>query len=89
MTTGLPSPIVAVMEPAPQSASLTLGRRITIQRQAACLTQRQLADAIGVTQSAVAKWEADDSVPALRHRQALCATLNVSLGILFPAEAAW
>lgn len=61
----------------------TLGQRIAVQRRALFLTQTALADQLGVTQSAVARWETDDSVPALRHRRRLAEALSISPSLLF------
>lgn len=68
------------MEPDQRSP---LATRITSQRRAVFLTQEALAKAIGVTQSAVARWETGESEPALRHRRKLAETLMISPAILF------
>lgn len=41
------------------------------------LTQTQLAERVGVTQSAVGQWERDETIPALRVRQTLAGALGV------------
>lgn len=61
----------------------SLGRRIALQRRGLFLTQRQLADLLGVTQSAVARWESGECEPALRHRRKIAAALEISPAILF------
>ena len=66
----------------------TVGKRIRLQRRVRCLTQQQLAESIGVTQSAVARWEADEAEPALRHRKQLAEILDVSISVLFDEVAA-
>lgn len=43
------------------------------------LTQEQLAEKIGVTRQAIAKWEAGDTVPDLDKRKALAEIFGVSL----------
>lgn len=61
----------------------TTGKRIRLQRRVRCLTQAELAAAVGVTQSAVARWEQDQAIPALRHRQLLAHVLQVAPVVLF------
>jgi len=70
------------------AATLTIGSLINRQRQVLCITQRDLAEKVGVTQAAVAKWETGVSVPALRHRKQLAEALGVHLSFLFPTEQA-
>lgn len=65
-----------------------LGKRIAQQRRAVFLTQEQLAERVGVTQSAVARWESGDSEPALRHRMRLCEALLIAPHVLFDEAAA-
>ena len=43
------------------------------------MTQEELAEKIGVTRQAVAKWEAGDSVPDLEKSRLLAECLDVSL----------
>lgn len=64
-----------------------LAVRIARQRRALFLTQEALAAAIGVTQSAVARWETGDVEPALRHRRALAEALMISPSILFAEDS--
>lgn len=59
------------------------GNRIREARLAAGLTQVQLAEAIGSTQQAVAKWEAGRGVPRDGFRWKLCDTLGCTLDDLF------
>lgn len=42
----------------------TRGRRLAFARKKLDLTQTQLANAVGVTQSAISRYEADDDLPA-------------------------
>lgn len=69
--------------PSESDSTNTTGKRIRLQRRVRCLTQAQLADAVGVTQSAVARWEQDQAVPALRHRRLLAEVLEVAPAALF------
>lgn len=73
------------MEPDQQSP---LGQRIAHQRRAVCLTQEQLAQRLGLTQGAIARWESGDTVPALRHRMRLAQELMISPLVLFAEEVA-
>jgi transcriptional regulator with XRE-family HTH domain len=71
-----------------QELASPLGQRIARQRRACFLTQEALAAKLGVTQSAVARWETGDSTPALRHRRALAEALVIAPSILFVEDAA-
>lgn len=69
----------------------SIGRRMAAQRRALFLTQRQLADRISeqgtpVTQSAIARWETGECIPALRNRRAIAAALVITPEILFADE---
>ena len=50
------------------------------------MTQEELAEKIGVTRQAVAKWEAGDSVPDLEKSRQLAECLDVSLDELVNSE---
>ena len=50
------------------------------------MTQEALAEKVGVTRQAIAKWEAGDSVPDLQTGQKLAEVLNVSLDELVSFE---
>lgn len=52
------------------------------------LTQQQLADQLGIHQTAVARWETGETEPALRHRMALAQALIISPHILFAEDSA-
>lgn len=57
----------------------TLGKRLTFARKKRDMTQTQLADAVGVTQSAISRYETDQDLPAG----------NVLLKILEVLEIRW
>jgi len=61
----------------------TLGQRIRARRRSLFLTQQQLAKSIEVSQSAVAQWENDVTVPALRQRAKLAGALATYPHVLF------
>lgn len=62
------------------------GKNLIQLRKMHQLTQEALAEQIGVTRQAIAKWEAGDSVPDLRTGQKLAEVLNVSLDELVSFE---
>ena len=53
----------------------TIGHQIKIARTIADMTRRQLADIMGVTVSAVSRWERNDTTPTGQHLLALIAAL--------------
>lgn len=88
MTSGDEGCILAVVK----HDSASIGQRMAAQRRALFLTQRQLAERIReqghpVTQSAIARWETGECLPALRHRQAIAAALMIAPHVLFVEEA--
>lgn len=56
----------------------TLGKFIISKRKEAGLTQKNLADKLFVTESAVSKWERGLSYPDITMISDLCATLNIT-----------
>ena len=62
------------------------GKNLIQLRKMHQLTQEALAEKIGVTRQAVAKWESGDSVPDLQTGQKLAEVLNVSLDELVSFE---
>ena len=66
-----------------------LGRSVRELRERQGLTQTQLARAAGMTQSAVARFEAGGTVPTLSILERLAAALDVSLKVGFePRDSA-
>jgi transcriptional regulator with XRE-family HTH domain len=55
-----------------------LGGRLRELREAAGLTQQQVADAVGCSWQAVSRWERDKREPGWSQVIALCAALGVS-----------
>lgn len=55
-----------------------LGQRIHSARESAGFTQEALAEAIGVSRTAVARWENGDIEPKLQNLICLAQSLNVS-----------
>jgi ribosome-binding protein aMBF1 (putative translation factor) len=68
----------------PSSAAGTIGHRIRQLREAAGLSQRQLAERTGTTQSAVARLEADRQEPTLRTLEKLASALGQDLVVVLP-----
>lgn len=66
-----------------------LGRAVRELRERRRWSQAQLAKAAGMTQSAVARFEAGGTVPTLPVLERLAAALDVSLSVSFePRDAA-
>lgn len=63
------------------------GKLISILRNRKGITQRKLADELGVTTSAVSKWENGKNMPDAAMSTKLCTCFNITLDELFnPAE---
>lgn len=65
-----------------------LGRRIRDLREAQGLSQRQLADRMGTTQSVIARLEAGGSKPSLTTLERTAAALGTAVDIRFREPAA-
>ena len=66
----------------------TLGDRIRILRSGRALTQQAVAEALGVSRSAVAMWEKDEREPNLETLAQLAKLLDVPLSALVEREEA-
>lgn len=60
------------------------GRNLREQRQVRQLTQQDLADVIGVRQSAVSRWERGRAGPSDYHKIKIAKALHVPPRVLFP-----
>ena len=58
--------------------SIEVGARIAAQRKAKCLTQKQVADSLHITDKAVSKWECGKNFPDLTVLETLAATLDTT-----------
>ena len=60
--------------------------RIRELREAANMTQKKLADEMGVQQNAVSNWEAETSLPKTKDLPLLARILGCSIGDLYAAN---
>lgn len=67
---------------------MTIGTRIAAARRAAGLSQEALAGRVGVSRQAVAKWEADASLPGADNLQELARALGTSCDELLTGSPA-
>ena len=70
------------------NATEQIGDLIKKARTAAGLTQPQLAEKIGVTQSSISLWEKGHREPALHQLRAIATALGVPIRTLIEQEAA-
>jgi len=61
---------------------MTFGEKLKQARVAAGLSQEQLSEQIGVSRSAVAKWESDKGMPDIQNLKVLAQLLNTSIDYL-------
>ena len=61
---------------------MTFGEKFKNARKQAGLTQEELANRLGVSRSAVAKWETDKGLPDISNIKAIAQLLNVSIDYL-------
>lgn len=61
---------------------MTLGNMIQLLREEHHLSQKELANLVGVPTGTIAEWEADETVPDLVELASLSKTLNVSSDVL-------
>lgn len=61
---------------------MTFGKKLQEARKQAGFTQEQLAEALSVSRSAVAKWESDKGLPDLDNMKTIARALDVSIDYL-------
>lgn len=61
---------------------MTLGEKIKEARKQSGLSQEQLSEKLGISRSAVAKWETDKGIPDVENLKALSKLLGVSIDYL-------
>ena len=65
---------------------IKIGKFIAQNRKSLNLTQKELAEKLGVTDRAVSKWENGKSIPDVGIIESLCKELNISIGEFFAGE---
>lgn len=63
-----------------------IGRFIAERRKQQNLTQREFADALGVSDKTVSKWECGNGMPELSSIQPICKILKIDINELFSGE---
>ena len=61
---------------------MTLGEKLKEARKQAGLSQEQLSEKLGVSRSAVSKWETDNGIPDVDNLKVISKLLNVSIDYL-------
>lgn len=61
---------------------MTLGEKLKTARKQSALSQEQLSEKLGISRSAVAKWESDKGIPDVENLKALSCFLGVSIDYL-------
>ena len=65
---------------------IQIGRFIAASRKAQGLTQRQLADKLGISDKTVSKWERGKGLPEVGLMLPLCASLDITVNDLLSGE---
>lgn len=65
---------------------LKIGKFIAQMRKEQSLTQRQLADMIGISDKTVSKWEAGNGLPEVSLMIPLCNSLHINVNELLSGE---
>ncbi len=65
-----------------------IGRFLAERRRARGLTQRQLAEKLGLSDRTVSKWECGDGLPELANILPLCQALGITADELLRGERA-
>ena len=65
---------------------ISLGNRIRLARERAGYTQEKVAEKVGVSRSAVSRWEQGEIEPKVQNLVAVAALLNVSTDYLLGIE---
>lgn len=65
---------------------IKIGKFISSMRKEKGLTQRELADILGISDKTVSKWECGNGMPEVSLMLPLCETLSINLNELFSGE---
>ena len=65
---------------------IKIGRFIAQQRKAQAMTQRQLADTLGISDKTVSKWETGNGLPEVSLMMPLCDILQINVNELLSGE---
>ena len=65
---------------------IKIGKFISSVRKEKKLTQKQLADKLGITDRAISKWENGKSMPDLSLLKPICDVLDISINELLSGE---
>ena len=65
---------------------IKIGNFIAEVRKQQNMTQRELAEKIGVSDKTISKWETGKSMPELGYLQQLCETLQINVNELLSGE---
>ena len=65
---------------------IKIGKFIAETRKKQNLTQRQLADALSISDKTVSKWECGNSIPDISYLEPLCHSLEISVNELLSGE---
>lgn len=63
-----------------------IGKFISETRKELCLTQRQLADALGISDKTISKWECGNGLPEVSLMLPLCDTLRITVNDMLSGE---
>ncbi len=61
---------------------MTLGEKLREARKEAKLSQEEFAEKVGVSRSAVAKWESDRGIPDVENLKVIASLVNISIDYL-------
>ena len=66
---------------------MTFGEKLREARKDAGLSQEEFAEKIGVSRSAVAKWESDRGLPDVGNLKVIASLLNISIDYLLDDDS--
>lgn len=63
-----------------------IGKFILEMRKQKGLTQKELAEKVGISDKTISKWECGNSMPDISYLEALCSSLNISVNELLSGQ---